>query len=984
MVRRQHSPSQLPSTPPKNIGSLPPDLLVNIIACLPVADLSTLARASRRFKVLSYSDDVYVPKLRLLSMTTAVGDSSSVMPLSDDLVARLRQFPGGQYLPTATKYLETGSLFSTAATMNTAAADDQMSLQPPSSSPPTASDASVTLINPAAPGIAVDIPEISNASHITPISGASADTTQPTSSIATPTSSTLPSGSISTSPATLSGQKSPSLDPNQKLAEPKTQMQVPQQISSTLPDMRNPTIIIGAGGLKAALAKQMLQKHNIPSGSPAMGRSAFHSQSHGMGISGPAGKTTRIQFKQVYEQLAPLYFDFRHKQKDSKLFLENKELPAIGALLRRLRLFDRAGFVHNSDDISFSLETTIEWFESMVLGQFERAYDRIDVDEMRLMATSLYHLNGGIACVHVFISKNPIFFDHTYNPSLVFAKLPAVTGPSVGYALADDFAKFMDYTLHNCRKQAELIARIFMPQLNAMTLFVNKVFEDSISEYMTAILMAAKSRENLGIYLHTLATSIYSCTQFIYYVSNDTSGMAVDVDVSKSVMKDIVGPYVNKYIDQEMEHLNKRFTTELDKWDNKKSKDIKAVSPSSGTFFNADHVQAHKRFVMGTMKAIMFAPVSLTMSLAQIGHGSNKSKPHRQALLNDAEPIVSEIDSVFNSERDGAVTYHLDDSSINSYVSLELALHLMHANKEALGRVLVVTASTDMAKIRPNVQRVFIGLLKAVGEKHIKLAFTKAIDHMSKSVPMDVHAQMVNMDSLQFFELVHVADLIQQMVDVYYNEDVKIWIDEQDFLSDIIVEKKMFERLLDDSVAGGMDKAIQLLVNQCEFILISMQPISEFNPPEKGVLDWKPTAACEKVIECLVSHTKLMAGVTETNTMEVFLSEVGVRLFNVIIKNIRRLQVSQTGAMQMICDMNKYYEWAISVRVPSVTKLFVVLKELGNLFLADGSEELRKLVHDAPRYQGALRVEEIYELLQSRTDYRKIQKQVESKDCIIQ
>ncbi|KAH9272741.1 hypothetical protein BASA83_004943 [Batrachochytrium salamandrivorans] len=48
-----------------------------------------------------------------------------------------------------------------------------------------------------------------------------------------------------------------------------------------------------------------------------------------------------------------------------------------------------------------------------------------------------------------------------------------------------------------------------------------------------------------------------------------------------------------------------------------------------------------------------------------------------------AEPIVSEIDSVFNSERDGAVTYHLDDSSINSYVSLELALHLMHANKEA-------------------------------------------------------------------------------------------------------------------------------------------------------------------------------------------------------------------------------------------------------------------------------------------------------------
>lgn len=31
---------------------------------------------------------------------------------------------------------------------------------------------------------------------------------------------------------------------------------------------------------------------------------------------------------------------------------------------------------------------------------------------------------------------------------------------------------------------------------------------------------------------------------------------------------------------------------------------------------------------------------------------------------------------------------------------------------------------------------------------------------------------MVNLDSLQFFELIHIADLLQQMVDVYYTEDI--------------------------------------------------------------------------------------------------------------------------------------------------------------------------------------------------------------------
>lgn len=103
-----------------------------------------------------------------------------------------------------------------------------------------------------------------------------------------------------------------------------------------------------------------------------------------------------------------------------------------------------------------------------------------------------------------------------------------------------------------------------------------------------------------------------------------------------------------------------------------------------------------------------------------------------------------------------------------------------------------------------------------------------------------------------------------------------------------------------------------------------------------------------------------------------------------LIKNIKRLQVSQTGAMQLICDLNKYHDWAASLCITSTTKLFQILKELGNLFLADGSEELRKLVHDAPRFQAALRVEEIYEILQSRTDYKSIQKHVEAKECIIQ
>ena len=88
--------------------------------------------------------------------------------------------------------------------------------------------------------------------------------------------------------------------------------------------------------------------------------------------------------------------------------------------------------------------------------------------------------------------------------------------------------------------------------------------------------------------------------------------------------------------------------------------------------------------------------------------------------------------------------------------------------------------------------------------------------------------------------------------------------------------------------------------------------------------------------------------------------------------------------MQLICDMNQYYEWAAALRVGSVTKMFTALKEVGNLFLADGGVELKPLIHEVQIYHGALRLEDVLELLVSRTDYKKIAKYIDSKECCIQ
>ncbi|KAI9358642.1 exocyst complex component Sec10-domain-containing protein [Zopfochytrium polystomum] len=918
------------------LAGLPPDLIIRIFTFLPVPDLPKVARASRRLKILAYNDDVYKPKLRVMGVVTGGSDHNLASPQAiaaaeaeaaavSRLSSKLKQLPGGNMLPGGTRVPRDGN-------------------------------------------------------HVGRRRRAPAEPSRRSRSAARVSSdSSSSSSSSSTNPASASNPAS---------SASASSGPVPQ-ITAGIPNMRKSNLVVGAGGIKVI--------GRSASGLIIGNSSGSINSNRRIKAPGLNGVRARDAFKAIYTELCPYYVDFRSgRSKDSKVFRDNKDLIEVATLLRRIRLLSQAKFIPDMDEVNFSLETTIQWFESMLLGQFERAYDAGNIAEMKKNATAGYELNGGAACVQVFISKNPIFFDHTFNPSLVASKLPSGSSSDPqGYALADEFAKFMDHMLTNCRKQAAVIAKVFNPEMDAMTSFVTKVFEDSITEYLSAVLKTAKERESSAIYLHTLATAVHCCTQFLDFIRAAEPTVTVHSNRIREAIANIFRPYTQNYMELELEHLQKKIDSELNKWKNRKDKvgdpsaNGSSNSAAASYLTDAEKAQAHKRQVMNTMKTVLYAPMALGKSLAIVGNGilgaaNPKAKDQNESLLDDGEDGAGATasDAASRPPRDdnGSTTYRLDDNSLGSLVSLELCLTLIHANKESLGRALVITAAVKMAQLKANAGKVFIKLLQAVGEGHMYPAFQNAIDRLSRSVPIIDWAgsggRAVNLDSLQFFELVHVADLIHQMVDVYFVEDVKPWIDENDFLSDVMVEKKSFDRQSDDNVAHGMDKAIQVLINQVDSIFMTTQEPADFNPPQSNIVfDLKPTKACRDVIACLNAHTRLLNGVTNKDTLEVFFGEVGIRLFNVIIKNIKKHQVSH--------DLNRFYEWAANLRVGAVARLFLVLKELGNLFLADGGQDLKNLVHDAERYHGALRPEDIYELLASRTDYKRIQKHVESKECVV-
>jgi recyclin-1 len=200
-----------------------------------------------------------------------------------------------------------------------------------------------------------------------------------------------------------------------------------------------------------------------------------------------------------------------------------------------------------------------------LLGRFEQAYDINEIGEMRKAALALYNLDVGEVAVQLFVAKNPIFFDATYNPTLVLGKL-STNGNSLGYSLANEFAEFMEFTISSCQRQIEIIAQVFVPELDAMTTFVNKVFEESIGEYLEFVLKFAKESGSEKVYLHTLASSVYCCTQFLDYLNKNGQ---VDVNtelIKKSVIK-ILKQYTDKYINLEVEVLQKQLIADVQEWD---------------------------------------------------------------------------------------------------------------------------------------------------------------------------------------------------------------------------------------------------------------------------------------------------------------------------------------------------------------------------------------------------------------------------------
>ncbi|KAI8981081.1 exocyst complex component Sec10-like protein [Pilobolus umbonatus] len=703
---------------------------------------------------------------------------------------------------------------------------------------------------------------------------------------------------------------------------------------------------------------------------------------------------SRELFRQLYQQLLPYYTDLRDGNKESTKVLKDYggKPEDCGRILNMLVGFGQCHVVDDWMILNEGINALSQYFESASLHQFEVAYDTNNMKDMKMYASALVSLNGGSTCMQTYVQKHPIFYDNPFKPEDNFVDSPDDLSP---------FKKLMLLITEELKQQSSVVYEVFPEKMDAFYMFADRVFEDVIAEFVAQLLSRAMSFDT-HLYLRTMSV-ILSCTKKVINVlTSEDIPKNIEQDRGVNLLFKLFLPFLDDYLYEELNYAERVTKDSINEWNNRsiRNNDISTrVTNQSRETFKRNYLAAFKKVITLPVDLVSTAATTIASPFQRANVTVKEevkppSASTSSSLISNKEKNnqPSDKQSSQNSQNNGKdANIQLESARqeldmLQNYISLEISLQLIHINKEAERRVQEFISIGFPGRMKLDIQRtyeqIFVQLLKNLGTLHIQPGFDSASARLSSYKPSnDEDVPPLT----EFFELVHVADVIQQMIQLYYDEEITKNIDKFDFLNDVNKEKKTFERLLDDCVAHGMDQGIQILIVQVEYILSHEQNKEDYNPATGVVTELKPTKACQDVIKCLKTNTSMVMGAAEKGTMDLFFSEIGRRFFEILCKHLKSQTVNEVGGFRYISDMNAYYDFIVTLRQKTITPYYLALKSLANLYIIESAADIKSLIHDLERYQGLMKIDDLFEFAACRSDWPVIKRVVQKDmtDCCI-
>ncbi|KAJ8519438.1 hypothetical protein ONZ45_g3641 [Pleurotus djamor] len=583
-----------------------------------------------------------------------------------------------------------------------------------------------------------------------------------------------------------------------------------------------------------------------------------------------------------------------------------------------------------------SLRAAMDRFDANALSAFDVADGNGNEVAMREAAEASWEVwdrDGDWEMGKVWAEKREIFYEQGNWKPLENFKMDGVLD-------FDAMDEFMNHILEAIIEQGSLAVRVFPPASEVLLSFSERLATDVVGEYITSVLLRARE-VSTDVYLKAAAATFREAWRMVDAIMLAAS-VREDSAISRTRVEDVVYQMfeqnMDEYLDEEVDSIKQSFEGICKTWEkgntNNNISDASASDPSASQarFLGSHNPAQVKRNVLASFTSVLLLPVTIVpRTVGAVGaalttggtaavQGISMLNPQRWGgggttpgeegysrnlsqdrgglfEIGDDEDDISEkskannrssvastltVSSASTSTAATAVSSKEFTANVNFdlLLSLDTALELIHADREALKRVETFAGYPGHYghRVRDTIEELFILFLQALGDGHVSKGFSQAILQITSYRPAD-HEETTSVAPLvQFFELVHVGDTIQSMVQVYFDKELAPHIDKTDFLNAVVREKKRFENSLDDSVAAGLNAGTDLLMNKVEHIITKLTKPREYYPPDDDPLDLGPSQACTEAIKCLDMHCKLLKGSTSKEVLEVFYQEVGIRL----------------------------------------------------------------------------------------------------------
>lgn len=726
-------------------------------------------------------------------------------------------------------------------------------------------------------------------------------------------------------------------------------------------------------------------------------------------------KIAKFQVLKIRDCLEPFYADLRNnvpydRLKIFKLYETPQEQAKILRSLLQYNAMDSDDITR--DAVRDKLTDLIEIFENALLRELEIHFDIQDYEKSRAFVNILIDLGNDQTLLDFFIQK--MCFDNDsikfVNPELFsvaefFVKRAPFTGGSKGdgddeedeepddnnsentqpeesnplqYSLS--VARFEEFSVELAtafNRLANVVDLVFPQSVPMMYNISEELITNQLQESVLILAAAAKERSLYAEMMPLLYNKI--AREFVNRLEPCKNVGETYLTIVRELVDSSFESFALEFMNEEK--LSSRLLCSLKIREWKVSLEKKEQETSQSIL---QHVRAEaKSDFLTTFKKVF-----------SVSSSNNKE-----------EEIPAES---FSEVQAKARILAANIKLLNEVFSPQLALTVLNDAKQTLSRLSTFkdfTVSAVRTDVLSTMQEIFMNVLDELAAHHLKPGFERALKYLRDYNPREIDDLIDGTKKgsaigplVIFFEQINMADMIVQMLDIFYKEEMivgRVVRHENSVLNPSLQSKKNLEGMVDKYVADGLNIGMDVLFKELDSLFLSTLKESDYNPGPLQLGHDGPSAAAKRAVAILEDNIDLLVDSAEKSIVDVFQQEVAERFFQTSVKVLKRSTVSVDGAVTLISDLNLYYQFVldhIKGNKRMIYPLFQALKKVGSLYLISGDDakSIGQLVSDLLKFNGIFSQEEIYEFVQRRLDWMQIRKHVEKvmyglsiNDCVI-